>query len=266
MRIMIVLLTALLLAGCVAQDPAGELSLERRSAEAYGTPYLFPRLVIEIDFAAGREPSPLAIETLLDVLRETTKKVDIEIIGPSPLPDESRFRDPEANWANRHRDIHDEFFDSMGFEPGKFGAGDAAFVHVLYLNGRIALEDGSVIRGLRTERGISIYPDDIRNASPLERTPAQLLLQTAPEEIERAILIHEFGHLIGLVDAGAPMVTPHSDGTGHSDNPKSVMYGAVDRATDLPMDGDAVIWRFDENDLADIARLHEEAAKRLRGR
>ena len=50
--------------------------------------------------------------------------------------------------------------------------------------------------------------------------------------LEESILKHEFGHLLGLVDVGSPMVTPHEDSqhADHCDNRDCLMYYATQTA------------------------------------
>ena len=245
-------------AGCLVDGRDLAPSVAR--AEAYATAFPFSDLVIEIDFAPGREPSALALDGLRQILASATDKREVRVLPPTPLPDEARFRSADADWSGRHRDVHVEQFDSFDGGPGRYGRGDAAYVHVLYLNGRID-NNGSVTTGIHTEYGISIYVDDMRNPPPTRATADQLLMLTAPDEIERAVLVHEFGHLLGLVDAGARMVRPHSDGQGHSTSAQSVMYGGV-HATQLARENKEVVWTFDEDDLADLRQLQAEARER----
>jgi hypothetical protein len=84
-----------------------------------------------------------------------------------------------------------------------------------------------------------------------------LPLVTAPaSSIEKAVLVHELGHILGLVNNHLPMATPHED-TGHethSTNQNSVMFWAVEQSdiveflqgrTEPPN-------QFDSDDIADM--------------
>lgn len=52
------------------------------------------------------------------------------------------------------------------------------------------------------------------------------LNQASRVKVETGVLEHEFGHLLGLVDIGTSMQTPHSDATnkGHCNNSNCLMY------------------------------------------
>ena len=75
------------------------------------------------------------------------------------------------------------------------------------------------------------------------------------EEIENSVLVHEYGHLLGLVNLvyKSPVDHEDKDHPGHSNNEESVMYWAVESADlsniitgQLPDDFD----NDDRNDLA----------------
>jgi len=53
--------------------------------------------------------------------------------------------------------------------------------------------------------------------------------------VEQGTLIHEFGHAVGLVNNGVPMVAPHQDADhgAHCSNDACVMYWANEGAADL---------------------------------
>jgi hypothetical protein len=78
------------------------------------------------------------------------------------------------------------------------------------------------------------------------------------QPMDEAVALHELGHLMGLVNLGTAMVTPHEDGAhpGHSSNPDSVMYWQVEGAGlfDLIRGGGAPD-DFDANDRADLRAI-----------
>ncbi|MGM0634673.1 MAG: M12 family metallo-peptidase [Bacteroidota bacterium] len=52
--------------------------------------------------------------------------------------------------------------------------------------------------------------------------------QPSKTSIEASILMHELGHLLGLVDVGTPMVEDHAANGNHCDNEDCLMYFAVE--------------------------------------
>ena len=55
---------------------------------------------------------------------------------------------------------------------------------------------------------------------------------TMSEQVEQVTLVHEFGHAIGMVNRGVPMVEDHhdTDHGAHCSNPDCVMYWTVEGA------------------------------------
>ncbi|MBA2563113.1 MAG: hypothetical protein H0V14_09415, partial [Chitinophagaceae bacterium] len=56
--------------------------------------------------------------------------------------------------------------------------------------------------------------------------------QVTRTQLLTTLLKHEFGHLMGLVDQGSPMQTPHRDFTNgaHCINPECLMYYNIETA------------------------------------
>jgi hypothetical protein len=80
-----------------------------------------------------------------------------------------------------------------------------------------------------------------------------------------SILLHELGHLSGLVDLGLPMVEDHEDADydGHCDNPDCVMFHSFERQRALELlherflAGDMARSSLDDACLADVAALRD---------
>lgn len=255
----------ILISGCLSagsdQVPERELpDYPRLRSEAYGTRFPYPNLVIEVDYARGFEPSEFALDALLATLEEVTDKDRITILPPTPLPDEQRFRS-DVNWVEGAIGLHEEFFDSHDPSSIRYGEGDTAYLHLMYLNGRYE-GNKSAAMGLATSRTIFIFPSYFREkAGLLIRTANQIVPDDTSQRIERSVLIHEMGHMMGLVNGGAPMVRDHDDGTRHSSNPKSVMHRGIEASlgprTEL-LDNEYP-YKFDHDDLADLRALQERA-------
>lgn len=134
-------------------------------------------------------------------------------------------------------------------------------LHILYLDGSTPPEEtGRVIRGLAFLRPglplMAIFADDLSTTSLYQasvRLPGQ-----SNATFERSILVHEYGHMVGLVGCGTPTVQPHvhADSECHSASLGSVMYPTIHSSED-PLtwaldDEMQPVWRFDDDDWADI--------------
>lgn len=205
----------------------------------------FPNLIIEIDHAPGREPSLLAREHLQNELRNVTSKTLVSFRVEASLDD-----DASKQWS-----VADLLALEERTRTSTHAAPDAV-LHVLYPAGEFENESvaGITISGSRIGP-VTVFLDTIdKLQSPVG--PITLPKQ-ARDEVERATLLHEAGHAMGLVNNGLPMVRDHEDAEheGHSTNEDSVMYWQVETLAGireaLLHDG-AVPAYFDADDRADM--------------
>ena len=107
----------------------------------------------------------------------------------------------------------------------------------------------------------AVFLDDVRDAEGLFGRPSA-------EQIEEAVVVHEVGHLLGLVNLVYTSAHDHedADNPGHSNNEDSVMYWAVESSdvgsfvsNDVPDDFDA----DDRDDLTSLASGELEARDQL---
>ncbi|MCA1818987.1 MAG: hypothetical protein LC620_02865 [Halobacteriales archaeon] len=131
--------------------------------------------------------------------------------------------------------------------------GTTVATHLLFLTGHSEHDSGSA-RVLGATYGhdlIAIFSQSVQAGCTL---PAPVC---TPEPYFQAVLVHEFGHALGLVDNGVPMVHDHEAATcnnqpdhHHSSNQNSVMYcqvesSAITLLSRTPTDFDAA----DKEDL-----------------
>lgn len=108
--------------------------------------------------------------------------------------------------------------------------GDAAVVNVLYADGHYAGDgESQAILGYAYGGGyLVMLPDSIDHTC---HEGLGSLTEEACEAVEAMVLLHELGHLFGLVDNGVPMVRDHVDrANGHHDRSEDcVMYWSIAR-------------------------------------
>lgn len=214
--------------------------------------------MVEIDYVEPHKPSDLAVEALRSTIKAVTEKRTVSFLSLSIIPAQSG----SYGLSDLER-IHNETFESG--ESGRFGNGTRAELHVLYLNGEDA--NRSSMGVLLTSGAIILFPETFeKNPGPVSVGAVGKAGGFSPKW-ERHVLIHEFGHAVGLVDCGVPSLKPHSDPTSkcHSSNPKSVMAVHGPRPSADPeayarsLTEDPA-WQFDEDDLADLAAYRKASS------
>lgn len=234
---------ALVLAGCVLQP--GDAARPYHEEVIGGAP--FTDLVVEIDHAPGRAPSPAAQNHLVEQLRAVTSKTRVSVLVQETLPD-----DPKEWTAQALVDLERSTRTTEHDAP-------VAVLHVLYPAGTFQNNSdatGVTITGLGVA-SVTVFLDRIAEFETGVLPDPLPYPNDAIVEIEKATLLHEAGHGMGLVNNGLPMVRPHEDAAnpGHSSNPESVMTATVDQLSgireSLLRDGTLPL-TFDADDRADL--------------
>jgi hypothetical protein len=124
-----------------------------------------------------------------------------------------------------------------------------AVLHLLQLRG--TFEGSEEVLGVSV-RGdvIALFPDSIESsATPLVSAAA----------IEDAVVLHELGHVLGLVDLARDTGRADPNHPGHSVNTHSVMYWAVESSLVGQVLNGPPPRDFDNDDLADLRALRNGA-------
>lgn len=185
---------------------------------------------------SGARPRQASIDHAKSVLRSVTGK-SVSDPAPVAVPGGAREWSPEAI-----RDTADRMT-----KAGQ--GGGRAVLHVLFLRGNLQGNDevlGVAVRG----DVLAIFSDAVAAAgTPLISGGA----------IEDAVLIHELGHLLGLVDLARDTGRADPEHPGHSPNRESVMYWAVESTLVTQVLTGGPPRDFDRQDLADLAALRNGA-------
>jgi hypothetical protein len=236
-------------------QPAGYTASELVTSKSYS------RLVFEVDAVAGEAPRAEALSALqaqLDGLRRSGhlgKPGGVAIVSDETL---AASADPAHAWTM------DELVALGAAHKSYAPANGEAAVHVLYVDGHSA-DDGveNEVLGVAYEHELLVIFKKTLDAScvlhggDLSPKVAQSLCGLT----EGSVLLHEVGHLFGLVNRGLPMVTPHQDTShgAHDANDACVMYYASEGTTlvtalsDRLRRGQATVSPFDDACLADLA-------------
>jgi hypothetical protein len=192
------------------------------------------KLSVEVAYVQGAAPSQTALDHLTTVLRRETKK-DVTVALGAQIPN--------TRSTYTFEDIQRL---SARYRRGASG-GAIATAWLVYLNGSLAGGDG--VLGVAYEASeIAMFPDE------MSRAETALVDRAA---IERSVIVHEFGHILGLVNIGYVSRFDHEDAEHphHSKYQTSVMYWAIEDISIAVLLHGGPPDDFDRYDKADLASL-----------
>lgn len=228
------------LSGCFGQESKevqkgipGGLTLACLSDDKYTS------MVVEIDYEAGYMPE----QSSTDLLKTRLEQVCDKPQGIEIFLTETNF-EHEGQWSAS--DVREKGWNEKSNNPQ---SDSTLYWQAIFPSGQYA-NDG--VLGVAVDAStVAIFGEAVDDAEgPIFNRPSA-------EEIENSVLVHEFGHLLGLVNLVYQSPVDHEDEEhkGHSSNEDSVMYWAIESANigniitgELPDD-------FDSDDLNDLAGM-----------
>lgn len=186
--------------------------------------------IIEIDHVSGMAPSQSALDLLEERMEGLVRKDEISVIVN------------ENDLSGRDTWTRGQVSSLSSDRQDRSTGGSTVVTHVLYLDGEYE-ESNALGVAFGDHETVAIFKERIRGAANLVFPATQ---------IERAVLVHEFGHVLGLVDFGTPMVNDHEGQPNHSDNRDSVMYHAVETTNIVNAFQGGIPNDFDAEDRRDI--------------
>lgn len=201
----------LLVAGLAACDPAPDPTLGLFLPEVQ-------EVVLEVDYQAGIAPQTgplLHLDSMWDLFGANASALFAAapraLTVPRTLDEMERIPPVETGSYSR-----EEILEIADRHRNETSSGARRAFYVLFLNGFFREEGQPELDVL----GISLQGTGVIAMF----APAIYLVSS--QVVEQTALIHEFGHAVGLVDNGLPMVAPHKDvgQRAHCTNPDCVMY------------------------------------------
>jgi len=155
----------------------------------------FAGLHLEIFYVAGLKPSATTLDNFETFLKERLHKPDGVSITLTEIPSPGQ----EVYSITDIRGLEDDIRTAYNQEG-------TIRVFGLFLDGEYSenTENGSVLGVAYRNTSFVIFADTIREFSGQPLAPSTTVLETT-------VLDHEFGHLLGLVNAGTPLQSAHQD-------------------------------------------------------
>ena len=220
-----------------------------------GAPY--DKIVFEIDSVAGHGPRMQALgdfEQQLETLRRdgyVLKSGGFELKTDQTLTPSS-----EADHAYTLAELTALAEQSRTHVP----AANEALVHLVYVDGHY-VEDTATARVLGFAQGhgrVVMFRRSIDAGCDSIAFPR--IKETVCDLAEASVLVHEVGHILGLVNNGVPTVANHQDTANgaHCSNVDCIMYYTVDGSSFIALIADRVrggntdVSPFDQDCLDDL--------------
>ena len=186
---------------------------------------------LEINYVTGHSPDSDALNLLKQRIKEVTDKSTVTV-------SQSSFGSTQSSYTL------EEILEIENEERSRFKSGNTFVIHILYLNGEY--KDNDQTLGLAySGTSFVMFKEKIEDAA---------FLLISAKDIEKSVIVHEFGHLLGLVNNGYQSPHDHEDPQHphHSNNEDSVMYWAIE-SQDIAnqIDGEPPN-NFDSYDLDDL--------------
>ncbi len=196
----------------------------------------YSKIHIEVNYVTGNSPESDALNLLKQRIQEVTDKSTITV-------SQSSFGSTDNSYTL------EELLELEDKQRTRFKSGNTFVIHILYLNGEYSDNDQTL--GLAySGTSFAIFKEKIEDAA---------FLLISAKDIEKSVLVHEFGHLLGLVNNGYQSPHDHEDPQHphHSNNEESVMYWAIE-SQDIgnQLDGEPPN-DFDNYDLDDLKLMKE---------
>jgi predicted Zn-dependent protease len=193
----------------------------------------FNEILIEVDYVEDQTPNSDTLEVLKTTLEEYCDKEKIYY--------------QLSNSINNKDTVYsvDEIYDLEKEYRDYYNSNDTAVIYILYLNGRF--EDSDNTLGLSyLGSSFAIFKDKIDSIS----IPIGVRPFVSQEDFENSVVIHETGHLLGLVNINYQSIEPHEDLTHesphHCKSEKCVMHFALEYSRQSYLEK---IWNRENNDI-----------------
>jgi hypothetical protein len=209
--VIIISFTVLANSGCFESSDEKVLG---DNAKGYLQDRKYKRLIVEIDYVSGFFPTSEVLDTLKNRINFYCDKDQVLIFKDEiPKTQSSYSLDDIKKLEKEHRDYRTSDSDIVAY--------------FLYLNGFYS-EDSNVLGIAYSVSAIAIFKEKIYGIN----IPIWAANQVNHVDYERSVVVHEFGHLLALVNIGYESDRNHEDTReNHCIHKDCVMYYSIETAS-----------------------------------
>jgi hypothetical protein len=205
-----------------------------QSAPEFLTDENFERLVVQVQYMQGYEPTQQGLNNLKTFLSNRLNKTSITIMEPEEVPASGE----SSYTANDIRDLERE-------HRTQFSSENEIVAYFIVVDGEFS--DADVL-------GIAHFNTSMALFGPMFDEVSGGIGSPPKEDVETIVMQHEFGHILGLVNNGVDMQNNHQDTENgrHCDNEECLMNYAFRTANLFANIFGGNIPELDENCVADL--------------
>lgn len=192
-------------------------------------------VAIEVIVEKGAGPFPATVSRVQDVVASVTQK---RVVVTAT---EATAGAPSGNWSQQ------QILDFADRHATVEARSDRPVLRFLALSDQFAADSNAI--------GVAVRGDVFAIFTQHVRRSASPLVDAA--SIEKAVAVHEIGHLLGLVDIVLDRDRDDPEHPFHSRNRRSVMFWAIETDLVSQVLGGPPPDTFDSDDLADLAAIRQ---------
>lgn len=238
-RLVKALLMAAILLGCDKDDPSSSSNNATLPVD-FLSDQKYTGLAVEVVYVEGNQPTVLALNNLTNFLDQILNK-------PGGITVTQRSIRSTGQSVLTVDDIRS--IEKSNRQLVTSGKTVAAWIYFADADYSTSTSDSEVLGIAYGASSIAVFEKAVKELGGGFNEPSVASLETT-------ILTHEFGHLLGLVNNGTPMMSPHQDTphAAHCTNPDCLMYYKAAThivAEDILGNG---VPQLDENCIADLKK------------
>lgn len=218
MAIGIAVITILSVAGCKKEESDPTVIENNVDPNNFLAAKDYKKLTVELQYMSGHAPTAQSVENLRTFLTERLNKPDGITIVQTAIssPAKSSYSISDIMELEKTSRTHRT-------------QGDHLTAYFLFLNGDYSGNSGNskVLGVAYGSTSMAIFGKTVKDYSGGVAEPPVTALETT-------VILHEFGHILGLVNNGTPMATAHQDEPHgkHCNNEDCLMYYSAE-TTDI---------------------------------